>query len=126
MRLILRAMLAAVLLLGGGVADWSPGQGHEACCCGEPTGVEDTCPCPKPEGNRTPLRGACADRQVVGATQVAQRRSGQGQRRHEPRPEPTTWAKSAGFRQLVSHIEAQPGRAPDLGQHLARLSTFRI
>ncbi len=126
MRSILRAMLAIVLLLGSGVADWSPVQGHEACCCGTPKGVEDSCPCPKPEGNRTPLRGACADRQVVGVTQVAQRRTGQGQRRIEPRPEPATWAKAADVRGLAGHVDAKPGRDPDLGQHLARLSTFRI
>lgn len=130
MRMILRAILSVALLLGSGISDWMPAASQTAsldsCCTGTPTSMGDSCPCPKPENNRAPQRGACIERQAVVAQQVA-RRGDQGQRRTEPRPEPTTWAVA----QDVSFLEsgdAQPsrGRDPDLGRHLARLSTFRI
>ena len=126
MRSILRAILAVALLLGSGAADWAPVQAHESCCCGTPAGMEDSCPCPKPEGNRTPLRGACTERQAVAATQAA-RRAEQGERRTEPRPEPPTWGQTA-VADAASPAQPNPtqGRDPDLGRHLANLSTFRI
>lgn len=124
MRSILRAILAVVLLLGGGVGDWAPVQAHHSCCCGMPSGVEDSCPCPKPEGNRTP-RGACSERQAP-TVQVVQRQAEQGQRRTEPRPEPATWARATNAASESLALPATRGRDPDLGRHLAHLSTFRI
>jgi hypothetical protein len=50
----------------------------------------------------------------------------QGERRTEPRPEPATWAQAMDVRELSGFPEAECGRDPDLGRHLARLSTFRI
>lgn len=140
MRTILRAILAAVLLLGGGAGDWAPVQAsavpaHESCCCGTPasspaSGMEDSCPCPKPEGNQAPSRSACAPRATVLAALAARRTS--SERKTEPRPEPATWAEAfegfdaseaAGSR--LSRSSAW-GRDPDLGRHLAHLATFRI
>jgi hypothetical protein len=126
-RNILRAILAFALLLGSGAADWAPGQApaHEACCCGTPAIVEDSCPCPKPEGNRGPTTGACSQRQAVVAAQAS--RAEQAQRRKEAGPVPARWATPG----LVVRSEdgtslAPRGRDPDLGRHLAQLSTFRI
>ena len=128
MRSILRAILAIALLLGGGVGDWAPvaSEAHEACCCGTPAGMEDSCPCPKPEGNRTPLRGACSERQFVAAQ--ASKRASQGERRTEPRPEPAAWARTAAADEDANTgpARAKGARDPDLGRHLAHLSTFRI
>lgn len=124
MRSILRAILAVLLLLGGGAGDWAPAQAHHSCCCGTPSGVEDNCPCPKPEGNRTP-RGACSERQAT-VVQTASRQAEQGQRRTEPRPEPTGWAGVAASTPEGLALPAARGRDPDLGRHLAHLSTFRI
>ena len=131
MRSILRAILAIALLLGGGGGDWALAGSQVAaaphdCCCGTmPSGMEDPCPCPKPEGNRTPQRGACAERQVV-ANQAA-RRAEQGERRTEPRPEPAGWARAeAGVSEPIASTHNAEGRDPDLGRHLARLNTFRI
>jgi len=128
LRSLLRAILAIVLLLGSGVADWSPvwAQGHESCCCGMPAGTGDTCPCPKPEGNRTPLQGTCGERPSVAAAQASLRGAVQRQRRTEPRPEPTTWALAREVRELAGSPAPVGGRDPDLGRHLARLSAFRI
>lgn len=131
MRTILRAILAVALLLGGVGGDWAlagdrtAAQPHECCCGMMPGGMDDSCPCPKPEGNRTPQRGACAERQVVVAP--AARRAEQGARRTEPRPEPAGWARAATEAGTVlRHVSAEGGRDPDLGRHLARLNTFRI
>jgi len=128
-RLILRAIFAIVLLLGGGAGDWAPASAaalaHHACCCGMPSGVEDSCPCPKPEGNRGP-RGACSERQAP-AVQAASRQAEQGQqRRTEPRPEPAGWVRTACTAPEGLALPAARGRDPDLGRHLAHLSTFRI
>jgi hypothetical protein len=130
-RHILRAILAFALLLGSGAADWTPGQepAHEACCCGTPANVEDSCPCPKsengPEGNRTPATSACSARQVVAVARAS--RAEQAQRRQEASPVPAGWVSSS----LVVRAEegtscSRRGRDPDLGRHLAQLSTFRI
>lgn len=126
-RSILRAILAIALLLGSGAGDWLPAaQAHESCCCGTPASMEDGCPCPKPEGNRTPLRGSCAEQQTVVAPQAAGRQAAQSQRRIEPRPEPARWALAqAGEASSVPGTH-EGGRDPDLGRHLARLGTFRI
>ena len=130
MRTILRAILAVALLLGGWGGDWAlagsrAAQPHDCCCGTMPSGMEDPCPCPKPEGNRTPLRGACTERQVVAAQ--AARRNEQGERRTEPRPEPIGWARSTSeVAAATTHVPARGGRDPDLGRHLAHLSTFRI
>jgi hypothetical protein len=129
-RTILRAILAVALLLGGWGGDWAlagaqtAAQPHDCCCGTVPSGMEDPCPCPKPEGNRTPLRGACTERQVVSAQ--AARRSEQGERRTEPRPEPIGWARSTSDVAENLPIPTQGGRDPDLGRHLARLNTLRI
>ncbi len=127
-RSILRAMLAVVLLLGSGAGNWLPvaTQAHESCCCGTPASAEDTCPCPKPEGNRTPLRGACTERQAVVATQAAERKAEQGQRRAEPRPEPLSWTLAQADEASSASCTHTGSRDPDLGRHLARLGTFRI
>lgn len=131
MRTILRAILAVALLLGGVGGDWAlaggrtAAQPHECCCGTMPSGMEDSCPCPKPDGNRAPQRGACAERQVVVAP--AARRAEQGARRTEPRPEPAGWARAAsGTEATITHASARGGRDPDLGRHLASLSAFRI
>ena len=130
-RTLLRAMLAVLLLLGGGAAGWlpAPTEAHEACCCGMPTGSEDTCPCPKPESNRGPSRGACTERQVVVAAQAV-RRVEQAQRRKEARPLPLGWEPSVAVNTLATlamgSLRSVGGRDPDLGQHLARLNALRI
>lgn len=131
MRSILRAILTVVLLLGGVGGDWALAGDRAAsapheCCCGMMSGgMEDSCPCPKPEGNRMPQRGACTERQVV-ATQAA-RRAEQGARRTEPRPEPASWACSTpDSAESLSLLLIEGGRDPDLGRHLARLNTLRI
>ncbi|NWJ42233.1 MAG: hypothetical protein HXX12_14815 [Geothrix sp.] len=126
MRSILRAILAVVLLLGGGAGDWAPAQAPHTCCCGTPSGIEDSCPCPKPEGNRGPSRGACPDRQTVVAPQVSLRRNQQAQRRTEPRPEPTQWAEARVASDATAPRPLVQGRDPDLGRQLAHLGTFRI
>lgn len=129
MRLILRTILTFALLLGGGVGDWfqAPGteqaQTHE-CCCGMPAGAEDSCPCPKPEGNRAPSQRLCTDRAAAVVAPAARR--AQAERRIEPRPEPATWAKAGDSTCVEAAFGAARGRDPDLGRHLARLSTFRI
>ena len=130
MRTILRAILAVALLLGGVGGDWALAGGpaapaHECCCGMVPGGMDDPCPCPKPEGNRTPQRGACAERQVVVAPSA--RRVEQGARRTEPRPEPAGWARVASEAGAATRpISAEGGRDPDLGRHLAGLSLLRI
>lgn len=127
MRSILRAILTIALLLGGGAGDWAPvnAQPHESCCCGTPAGGEDRCPCPKPEGNRAPSRSLCAERAASVASLAV--RQIQRERRAEPRPEPATWAKASDdLGSNESSITHAQGRDPDLGRHLARLSTFRI
>ena len=125
MRSILRAIFAAVLLLGSLGGDWAPATpAHHACCCGTPATHEDTCPCPKPENNRTP-RGTCSERQAP-TVQVASRQAEQGQRKTEPRPEPATWARATDTASESLPLPAARGRDPDLGRHLAHLSTFRI
>jgi hypothetical protein len=125
-RSILRAILAVALLLGGGAGDWAPvqGQAHESCCCGMAAGAGDGCPCPKPEGNRTPSNNPCSS-PTVSVVALALRRT-QGERRTESRPEPATWAQALDVRELSGLPPAAPGRDPDLGRHLARLSTLRI
>lgn len=127
-RSILRAILAVALLLGSGAAEWAapvPGQAHECCCGTVPASIEDSCPCPKPEGNRGPQRSTCTERQVVVATQAV-RRGEPGPRRTEPRPEPTSWAALGDAAVAVGFAPRSLGRDPDLGQHLARLGAFRI
>jgi hypothetical protein len=128
-RSILRAILTVMLLLGGVGGDWAlagdrAAAPHECCCGMVPGGMDDPCPCPKPEGNRTPLRGACTERQVVAAQ--AARRNEQGERRIEPRPEPVGWARSTSDVAENVPFPTQGGRDPDLGRHLARLNTLRI
>jgi len=131
-RTILRAILAVALLLGGVGGDWALADGRTAaqpheCCCGTvPSGMDDPCPCPKPEGDRAPQRGACARTPVVAAQ--AAREAEQGERRTEPRPEPAGWAGSATSEvaACATASAGARGRDPDLGRHLARLSTFRI
>jgi hypothetical protein len=88
--------------------------------------MEDPCPCPKPDTNRTPQRGACTERQTVAAQ--AAREAEQGERRAEPRPEPAGWTGSAASEvaACATASAGARGRDPDLGRHLARLSTFRI
>lgn len=126
-RSILRAILAIALLLGSGAGDWLPAaQAHESCCCGTPANMEDSCPCPKPEGNRTPLRGACAERRDVVAPQASGRKAAQGQRRMEPRPEPVSWTLALSDEAASMPRTHEGGRDPDLGRHLARLGIFRI
>lgn len=127
MRSILRAILAVVLLLGGMGGDWALAGSLPAhdCCCGPVlAGIEDTCPCPKPESSRG-SRGACTERQTV-AAQGAQRRAEQGQRRTEPRPKPAGWARAAAGTVEAASVPVRGGRDPDLGRHLARLTTLRI
>lgn len=125
-RAILRTILATVLLLGGWAGDWAPvqAQAHESCCCGTPAGHEDRCPCPKPEGPRSPSQSLCANRTTTVAS-LAVRRT-QVERRTEPRPEPVVWAEALDARELSGSPAPVRGRDPDLGRHLARLSTFRI
>lgn len=129
MRTILRAILSVALLLGSGLIDWTPAGAqvapHECCCCGDAAGMGDTCPCPKPESNRGPQRGACTERQTVVALKAT--RSEQGQRRTEARPEPASWAIASTDGDPGPAItDPTGGRDPDLGRHLARLSAFRI
>jgi hypothetical protein len=129
-RTILRAILAVALLLGGVGGDWALAEGrtaaqpHECCCGAMPGGMEDTCPCPKPDSNRAPQRGACTERQTVAAQAV--REAEQGERRTEPRPEPAGWARAASAEAESQVLRARGGRDPDLGRHLAHLGTFRI
>jgi len=125
-RTILRAILAIALLLGSGVADWAPvqAQAHEACCCGTPAGAEDTCPCPKPENNRTPSSSLCSNRVITIASPAIRRTL--AERRTEPRPEPATWAEAKDDLASVGSPASTQGREPDLGRHLAQLGTFRI
>jgi hypothetical protein len=126
-RSILRAILAVMLLLGSGAAGWLPmTEAHEACCCGTPKGIEDTCPCPSPGGSRGTSRGACTERQVVVAAQVASQ-SEKAQRRLESRPEPEGWELSRAVScRETGVVFTVRGRDPDLGRHLARLDTLRI
>ena len=126
MRNVLRAILAFALLLGSGAADWAPSQepAHESCCCGQPAGTEDSCPCPKPEGNRTPSNSLCVNR-TISVALLGVRRT-QGQRRIEPRPEPTAWARALDVPAPVGSRTPARGRDPDLGRHLARLNTLLI
>jgi hypothetical protein len=49
-----------------------------------------------------------------------------GQRRIEPRPEPVGWAVASAAPVSTGFPDSLSGRDPDLGRHLARLSTFRI
>ena len=130
MRTLLRAILSVALLLGSGVTDWAPasaqvgGQAHESCCCGASPGAEDSCPCPKPEGNRNPSPTSCPNRVVAVAVPAARRTL--AERRTEPRPEPATWAETFSVRKAPEPSSQERGRDPDLGRHLARLETFRI
>ena len=126
MRTFLRAILSIALLLGSGVVDWAPVQGpaHESCCCGTSSGAEDSCPCPKPEGNRGPAQSLCQNRVV--AVALAASRCTQGERRAEPRPEPATWADALVICELSGPSAQKRGRDPDLGRHLASLNTLRI
>lgn len=124
--MLLRTILTVALLFGSGVADWLPAseQAHESCCCGMPAGVPDRCPCPKPEGNRTPTNAPCSTRTLV-ATTPAVRRT-QSERRMESRPEPTSWVRIGTPGAQVGSTEGVSGRDPELGRHLAWLGTFRI
>ena len=129
-RTILRTILAIALLLGSGIADWAPAsaqlgaQAHESCCCGTAAGAEDSCPCPKPEGNRTPSSNLCTNG-ALSIVSLAVRQT-QRERRAEPRPEPATWAQAMDVRELSGSPALMRGRDPDLGRHLAQLNTFRI
>lgn len=126
MRSLLRAIFAVVLLLGSLGGDWAPtpAAAPHTCCCGVPASMEDSCPCPKPEGNRT-QRGACSGRQAP-TVQVVQLQAEQGQRKTEPRPEPATWVRATNIAPESLACPTARGRDPDLGRHLAHLSTFRI
>lgn len=90
--------------------------------------MEDTCPCPKPEGNRTPSNGGvCASRPTVTAPLVAGWRTQAAQRRIEPRPEPTTWTSARNeASEAIAVTPSAHGRDPDLGRHLARLGLLLI
>lgn len=127
-RSVLRAILSLALLFGSGVGDWASAptgmQNHESCCCGTPASTEDSCPCPRPEGNRTPTSTPCTNRTVAVAS-VAVRRN-QSERRVEPRPEPAAWAMVFDIRALAGIPILMCGRDPDLGRHLARLNTLLI
>jgi hypothetical protein len=126
-RSLLRGILAFALLFGSGALDWAPVQtaAHESCCCGSSGGAEDSCPCPKPEGNSSPSRGTCATRPSVVATQAVCRGELTRQRR-EARPEPVVWARSQAVSEIDGYSSQTRGRDPDLHWHLAQLSTFRI
>ena len=133
MRTILRAILAVALLLGSGFGDWAPAPvqsgmcAHESCCCGccgTPASTEDSCPCPKPEGNRGPAQSLGLNRGV--AVALVASRCAQGERRAEPFPVPAGWAASANVSDIGAPAVSDRGRDPDLGRHLARLNTFRI
>ncbi|MDP1831769.1 MAG: hypothetical protein Q8K67_06900 [Geothrix sp.] len=136
MRILLHAILAPILglglllgSLGSLAADRAPvqGQAPESCCCGTPAGMEDRCPCPRPEGNRGPSRGTCNERPAVVASQAAPRKGEQGRRRTESRPGPAMWAGAAVVTSVETGISfVTRGRDPDLGRHLARLSTLRV
>jgi len=133
LRSILRAVLAVALLLGSGLGDWTLGTAqspaHESCCCGMAADAEDTCPCPKPENapqNQRGSQNACANR-LAPVVLAAPRRTAQAQRRVEPRPEPATRARAACDQSDAKQaVPAPQGRDPDLGRHLAGLSTYRI
>jgi hypothetical protein len=124
-RTILRAILAMALLLGSGVGDWAPAApaAHESCCCGAPVGTEDSCPCPKPDGNRSPSQAISRDRVAVAAP-LAER--SQVERRAESRPEPASWAQTEAASGSAGLRPRAQGRDPDLGRHLARLHTLLI
>lgn len=125
MRILLRPILAIALLFGSGAGDWTPAARH-ACCCGESSDLEDACPCPQPEGGRTPLRGACSERQAV-VTLQAVRSSQPSRRRVEPRPAPAGLPLTSDQGDAaVGAVAAPRGRDPDLGRHLASLSALRI
>ncbi len=126
LRLMLRAILAIGLLMGSGGGDWTPAlaQALESCCCGAMPSVKDSCPCPKPDGNRAPSSNPCAKRTVSPAALAISQ--AQGQRKVEPRPEPATWAQDAAATEPTGLSLTARGRDPDLGRHLARLETFRI
>jgi hypothetical protein len=130
---LLRTLFAVVLLLGSFGGDWALGQNEQkvaphSCCCGMAQGMEDTCPCPKPEGNRTPANGgACTNRQPVTAPLVAACRAESAQRRIEPRPEPATRISARNEAlEAVNDSHSVHGRDPDLGRHLARLGSLLI
>ena len=125
-RFLLRAILSAALLLGSGFGDWAPAEAAHSCCCGTPAGVEDACPCPRPEGSRGPQRSACAERATAVAVQAASRKSEASPRKAEPGPAPLACATSEGSPVPALLEGAAPGRDPDLGRHLARLRTHRI
>lgn len=136
LRTVLRAILTLALLLGGGLGDWAAdaadlfaaaaAPAHESCCCGEPAGPEDACPCPKPEGNRGPSRTLCGERATVTAAPATRRAQRRVQRRMEPRPEPAAWAVLNTENESPVMENGPRGRAPDLGRHLAALGAFRI
>jgi hypothetical protein len=129
-RSVLRAILSLALLFGSGVGDWAPASAqagmpsHESCCCGTPASAEDSCPCPKPESNRSPSTSNCQNRTSAAAV-IASRRT-KVERRTEPRPEPDTWARALDDREFTGVPAPAQSRGPDLGRHLALLSTFRI
>ncbi len=126
LRSLLRAILTVMLLVGSGAGDWAPVAAHECCCGDVPAGIEDSCPCPKPESSRGPARTLCSERQTIVATQAV-RRPEQARKRTEPRPEPLDWATAAATVRYEALDEVTGrGREPDLGRHLARLNTFRI
>ena len=112
------------------MAEWMPGADAAApheCCCGMTAGGEDTCPCPKPERSRTPQPGSCQQRTGAAALH-APRRGEQAERRVEATtPVPADWtATQPLLRNLPELVSFIGGRDPDLGRHLARLSTIRI
>ena len=126
-RSILRAILAIALLLGSGAAGWAPAtqaMPHDCCCGAVPASIEDSCPCPKPEGNRGPATPRCARDTVVVAVQAE--KQAQAQRKVEPRSEPATWDEGKVLSASTGASTIERGRDPDLGRHLAQLSTFRI
>ena len=129
MKSILQVILAFALLLGGGVAEWTPslnGAASHECCCGMAAGGEDACPCPKPERSRTPQPGSCQQRAGAVALQ-APRRGEQAQRRVEAAPVPADWAATQPLLQnLPERVSFLGGRDPDLGRHLALLRLIRI
>lgn len=130
MRILLRVILSVALLLGGGLGDWSAlgatgiGQAHEACCCGTPAGLPDTCPCPQPDGNRTPTKTACGERQA--SVSLLAEQQAPGKRRIEASPVPEGWATAPALRTAKVAPAGPEGRAADLGRHLARLNLLRI
>ena len=133
LRTVLRTLLACALLIGGWGLDWAPttaaaAEAHGSCCCGMVPGPHDTCPCPKPEGPQGPSQNGCGARSTPLSSPLAvlQRATQGATRRFEPSPAPFAVLASGNSDEVEGAANGSRGRDPDLGRHLARLSTFRI